>query len=198
MTYRPHSRVLPTSICAAVALSATTACSGIGPDDDLEFRTSDMPAAEAMPAPLDSIPLPNPNPDPDPDPEPEPMSADKMVGLTMEELVQQNAWFVTYQMDPLPSAPANLDPIIAQPDRGWPAHALQWKHEATQALTGATFDLAAAATAIGGVLGLGYGVAAPNTGPLNAMEAGGVVFHSSPNPSSDPPGDWLSERLTDP
>ncbi|MEX1366109.1 MAG: hypothetical protein AB1Z98_23490 [Nannocystaceae bacterium] len=165
------------------------ACDSSDELDELELheRTSEG----AMPFEPQAFPH-EPSPfEPEPEPEPEPVDAHALVGLTLEEVLAGSPWTVVYEMDAPPSVTHPYGALaIADPDHGWPAHALQWKDYVAGPSYG--FDMSAAASAIAGVFGLGYYVSPLDPVSLNAFEGGGVVF------SGDPPGDWMQAQFNDP
>ncbi len=171
------TKILLLAVALPVIGTGSFAC-----DDREGFADPEMRSfAEALP--------PEREPLPDPDPEPTSSEAAQWVGYTEEDFNAASPWVVVYEMFPLPSVGTPYSgPEIADPNHGWPVHALQWKTY----LHGSWSGVAAAYAAVSAISGLGRHVSGADEASLDAIEAGGAVFTGNPN------GTWMEVQFNDP
>lgn len=177
-----HPSIFPVPpLVIALTLAAGLPACGDFDEDDLTFRDEIAPSLDE---PKD------PEPEPDPEPQPDPISAEKLVGMYIDDFYAQAAFVDSYVMShrPSPSEPYNAAQEVWYE---WPIHAMEWKNYASG--NSLAFDLAAAEAAVAASpTYLGLSVQATDPIELDAMEAGGLVF------SSDPNGTWMQANYTDP
>ena len=180
---RSLRRTLPLALLPTLAVGLV-ACDDTEAPDELRFESLE-PARE---------PRPDPDPEPDPDPDPPWRDAYELTGKHIADLGFLPV--VVEHMDPLPSPTTPYtDPAIAEYDRGWPIHALQWKDHATG--NALQFDVADAVAAVAAFPYLGLYVKSIDAARINDIEEGNAPVTTQPF-SQDPNGVWMETQIYDP